>query len=150
MSNYENYINFNDGEGKFEQEEMLKNIVIDLELSNEIKSISSEKNLLIFAEPFCPDCRILVAFVERVRKLNPNNITVEYLSREGNRAKLNMLSENSRIPSVFLMDGIKITKILEEYPDELKDMDIETKILYRQGKMLDELKKAFLKVLKKG
>ena len=150
MSNYENYINFNDGEGKFEQEEMLKNIVIDLELSNEIKSISSEKNLLIFAEPFCPDCRILVAFVERVRKLNPNNITVEYLSREGNRAKLNMLSENSRIPSVFLMDGIKITKILEEYPDELKDMDIETKKIYRQGKMLDELKKAFLKVLKKG
>lgn len=150
MSNYENYINFNDGEGKFEQEEMLKNIVIDLELSNEIKSISSEKNLLIFAEPFCPDCRILVAFVERIRKLNPNNITVEYLSREGNRAKLNMLSENSRIPSVFLMDGIKITKILEEYPDELKDMDIETKKIYRQGKMLDELKKAFLKVLKKG
>lgn len=151
MTNYEEYLGFNEEKDREKQEKFLADIVINYELSEEIKSINSSKNLLIFAEPYCPDCRVLVAFVERIRKLNHANINVEYLSRKDNFGKLNMLSENCRIPSVFLVDGIKITKILEEYPEDiLKNLTEELRYSYRKGEHIQEIAKDFMKVLKKG
>lgn len=147
MTNYEEYLKFGSDSDKEKQVQMLKEINISSKYTDIIKSISSEKNLLIFAEPFCPDCRILVAIVERIRALNPNGINIEYLSREENFGKLNMLSSDNRIPCVFRVDGIKIKKILEEYPSELEVTD-EVKKEYREGKYTDLIIKVLLNALK--
>lgn len=136
MTNFEQYLCFNEEKDKEEQLALLQKINISADQTAKIKGISVKKNLLIFAEPFCPDCRILVAVVERIRKLNQLSINIEYLSRKDNAIKLEMMTENSKIPSVFLLDGLKVTKIMEEYPSGLEITD-ETKKEYRKGKYVD-------------
>ena len=58
-----------------------------------------------------------------------------------------MLSSDNRIPCVFRVDGIKIKKILEEYPSELEVTD-EVKKEYREGKYTDLIIKVLLNALK--
>lgn len=55
MTNYEEYLKFGSDSDKEKQVQMLKEINISSKYTDIIKSISSEKNLLIFAEPFCPE-----------------------------------------------------------------------------------------------
>jgi hypothetical protein len=148
LTNFEKYLEFNSKEDKEKQENLLNNINISAEDTKKIKGISKEKNLLIFAEPFCPDCRILVAIVERIRSLNSLCINVEYLSRKDNFGKLNMLSENNKIPCVFLIDGIKVTKILEEYPNTFENSD-ENILAYRKGQYNQLIINTILNILTK-
>ncbi len=136
MTNYEEYLKFNEEKHAKLQNELLKEININADYTDKIKSINTKKHLLIFAEPFCPDCRILVSIVERIRKLNQVSIDVEYLSRKDNIFKLNMMSKEGKIPCVFLVDGLKVTKILEEYPNDFNATD-ELREDYRQGKYND-------------
>lgn len=51
MTNYEEYLKFGSDSDKEKQVQMLKGINISSKYTDIIKSISSEKNLLIFAEP---------------------------------------------------------------------------------------------------
>lgn len=98
----------------------------------------------IFAEPFCPDCRALVAIVERFIKLN-KNIEVEYIKKD----KLKYIAEEDVIPTVFLIeDDIKQTLILSEFPKEIKyTMTDQIKYDYRTGKYNDLIIQTLLNAL---
>lgn len=152
MTNYNEYLEFDNGEFKEKQEKILSKIVIDVETTNKIKSMSEPKNLLIFAEPHCPDCRTLVAIVERLRTINPTNINIEYKSRVGNEAMLNSMSDEARIPTVFLIDGIKVARIISEFPESVKELFKENgreQVIYdyRTGKYNDYVIKTLVKAL---
>lgn len=136
MGTYNDYLKFNEENDAVKQEEMLKEINIKKEYVDKIKNINTKKHLLIFAEPFCPDCRILIAVVERLKKLNKACIEIEYLSRKDNQFKLNMMSKEGKIPCVFLTEGVKVTKILEEYPDNF-EITPEKRKDYRKGMYVD-------------
>lgn len=144
MSNYEQYLNFNTLEDKLNQEKIIPKIVIPFDVANKITGISEKKVLKIFAEPFCPDCRALVAIVERFIKLN-KNIEVEYIKKD----KLKYIAEEDVIPTVFLIeDDIKQTLILSEFPKEIKyTMTDQIKYDYRTGKYNDLIIQTLLNAL---
>ncbi len=154
MTNYNDYLKFNEDIYAEKQEKVLPKVVIDYDTTDEIKKISKTINLMVFGEPYCPDCRAVVAVLERIRSCNPNCINIEYIPRKGNEYRLNMISEG-KIPTVFLVDGIKLTTIISERPESVKKMieesenPDETIYNFRTGKYNDEIIGALVRVITK-
>ncbi|WP_068268438.1 thioredoxin family protein [Caviibacter abscessus] len=154
MTNYNEYLKFNEDVYAQKQEKILPKIVIDYDTTDAIKKISKSINLMVYAEPYCPDSRAVVAVLERIRKCNPNCINIEYIPRKGNEYKLNMISEG-KIPTVFLVDGIKLTTIISERPEPVKkiiessDNPEEEIYNFRIGKYNSEIISSIIEVITK-
>lgn len=154
MTNYNEYLKFNEEIYVQKQEKILPKIVIDYDAVDTVKKISKTINLMVYAEPYCPDSRAVVAVLERIRKCNPNCINIEYIPRKGNEYKLNMISEG-KIPTVFLVDGIKLTTIISERPEAVRKIidsseNPEEEIYnFRIGKYNNEIISSIIDVITK-
>ena len=92
MNNFDDYLNFSEIEDKEKQLKIMSKIKLSDDTVKKIKNISKKIDFLIFAEPYCPDCRAFVPFMEKFSELNPH-IRVSYLSR----SKLYLRLEKLRI-----------------------------------------------------
>ncbi|VWL85918.1 thioredoxin family protein [Oceanivirga miroungae] len=102
MTNYKEYLAFNNGEFGAYQEKIMDKIEIEHSDEKKIKDIK-KIDLLVFAEPFCPDCRALVAVLQKFESLN-ENINIKYVTREHNYDLLKSYSDEARIPTIVI-DG---------------------------------------------
>ena len=154
MTNYNDYLKFNEDIYAEKQEKILPKVVIDYDTTNKIKKISKTIHLMVFGEPYCPDCRAVVAVLEKIRSCNPNYINIEYIPRKGNETRLKTISEG-KIPTIFLVDGTKLTTIISERPDSVKKLieesenPNETIYNFRTGKYNNEIILAIVRAITK-
>lgn len=92
--------------------------------------------MLIFSEPYCPDCRAITPFFEKCAEVN-DNIKIEYLSREENFSTLSQLNKDARIPSVFYFKNTAFHIFISEFPNFIK------KLMNEDPDMYDEIKYDF-------
>ncbi len=139
MTNYKEYLEFDNGEYKEKQEKVIDKIKFTKENEEKIKKIGN-KNLEILAQPYCPDCRVLVAILENMVIMN-KNIAIKYMEREEN--------SDYRIPTIFLDKEI----IFVEFPKKIKEIleksldKDETIYLYRTGKYNKEVIEELIEIL---
>ena len=100
MNNFDEYLDFSEEEDKEKQLKIMSKIKLSDATAEKIKKINKNIEFLIFAEPYCPDCRAFVPFMEQFTKLNPH-IIVSYLSRTKDGELLSSVSPEARIPSMF-------------------------------------------------
>lgn len=85
-----------------------------------LSKIGKELKMLVFAHPRCPDCIKVVSILENLKKYIPS-LEIDYRQRSIDKDLLLKYSPEGRIPTIFLVDGIKITKLFSEFPENIKE-----------------------------
>ncbi len=120
---YNGYLESDLLEYKEKQEKIFSKIELSDNNIKKIKKIHNTVNLVVFAEVYCPDCRALVPYIEKIRSLN-NKINVSIFPRKGNENYLTAHSKEGKIPTVLMEDLKKgdeiFVPILEEFPEKIK------------------------------
>ena len=152
MNNFNEYLNFSTEEDKEKQLRIMDKIHLSNETTQKIKNIKKDIKLLVFAEPYCPDCKAFVPFIQKFSELNPH-ILVTYISRSENEEFLASLSEEMRIPSMFyyINDSLHITylevpKFVLERAKNGED-EGELRYNYRTGVYNHELEEELLNII---
>ncbi|AHG74157.1 Thiol-disulfide isomerase and thioredoxin [Mannheimia sp. USDA-ARS-USMARC-1261] len=163
MAHFYEYLEFNSDEDRENQLEVYIEVKLEPETEEKLKSIGVQGDWLVMAEPHCPDCVEVVAYFQRMAKLNPN-IKVEYIfCKEAQEAKqfkhdeqLQAVISEQKIPTIFDVSSGKAEVVLSEFPQFLKDKIEEQpeqsdQLIadFRMGKLGKEVEKELLAVLTK-
>ena len=155
MNDFNEYLNYSDEADKAKQLKIMDKIVLSDETKEKIKTIDKKISFLIFAEPYCPDCRAFVPFMEKFAELNPF-IHVAYLSRKDNLELLSSVSKEARIPSMFSYVNGKGHLVYMELPnfvwEKIKNGEDsnELRYNYRTGVYNKEVEKELLDIVLKA
>lgn len=160
-SHFYEYLEFNSDEDREHQLEVYVDVQLTPETEQKIQALGVQGDYLVMAEPFCPDCVEIVAYFQRITKLNPN-INVRYVSRKDNKERKHFDSDEQqqavisaqKIPSIFRLKEGKTELVLREFPAFLKaKMDANPaefdQLLadFRMGKFGKEVEKALAEIL---
>ena len=155
MNDFSEYLNYSDETDKEKQLKIMDKIILGEDTKEKIRTINKGLSFVIFAEPYCPDCRAFVPFMEKFAELNPL-IQVTYLSRKDNLELLVSLSKEARIPSMFAYVNGKTTLVYMELPNfvwkRIKNGEDESELRYsyRTGVYNKEVEKELLDVVLKA
>ncbi|TDT71827.1 thioredoxin-like protein [Hypnocyclicus thermotrophus] len=150
--NYNEYLRSSLIEYRKKQEKIFSKISLKKENIKKIKNIKTKVNIVVFAEIYCPDSRAVIPFLEKTRQEN-ENIDLYIFPREGNEHYLSKITNETKIPSIFIEDieQEELCLIYEEILPDLKfkikehilrdEKDIAQEIIYnyRIGKYNDQL-----------
>ena len=133
------------------QNSIFEKIKIKEETAEKLKTINKKIKLILFAEIYCPDCRIFIPFLARFRDEN-KNIQIEVGKRSGQENEIKKEFGVDKIPTLLKQCGTEYKKIYEEFPDTLKlKMESEPAVLkgqyiheYRVGRYNLEIEKQLL------
>ncbi|VEI47288.1 thiol-disulfide isomerase/thioredoxin [Actinobacillus equuli] len=97
MAHFYEYLEFSSDEDRENQLEVYVDVKLEAETEEKLKALGVQGDWLVMAEPYCPDCVEIVAYFQRMTKLNPN-INVKYVSRKDNKERkhLTVMSSNKR------------------------------------------------------
>ena len=146
------------GEGtKGERARIFKNnsrLNLNDEITNFIKNIDFEVNLLVSGEIWCPDFQLNATVLKRFLDINPNfNMSVITMAR-GKKfmsPHLNIEKENFKGPTIAFLDkDFNILGVFEERPQVVKNMPCfdDIKLEYYKGKYLLDTANEFYNILK--
>ena len=117
------------------------NLFLSLENINQIKKIKKPISIIVFSEPYCPDCTIGTTIINKIAKENPN-ISIRYYSREGNEELLMKYTKKTKIPSI-----ISNQKCYIEFPQKIEPINQIKIDQYRQGNYNAEVIKELIDIL---
>lgn len=147
FNTFENYLNFNQEKDRTNQLQALTKI----QLKHKEKISKLRNNLLIVAEPFCPDCVIIVAMLEKMAQINPN-IQLNFINRI-ERDNLNF-TQTSKIPAIYDLDEQGQNLIFNEFPKFLKEIKTESfaelRVKLHQHQLNDALETEIIELLTKS
>lgn len=121
---YQGYLNSDLLEYKEKQEKIFEKIQLSNNSITMIKNIKVTVNLVVFAEVYCPDCRAIIPYIEKIRQLN-SKINVSIFPRTGNETYLVAHSAQAKIPTVLMEDLRRgednFVPVYEEFPEFIKE-----------------------------
>jgi hypothetical protein len=146
--NIEEYLKTVDSIGINTIVELLKSYNFEVDLNHLLK-----KEIIIFSESWCMDCKINVTILNEIFKQNGFK-NVRYLKREKNEELLYELSNDKRIPTMLLMSEGKVEKVFIERPKKVNDIFendkrhiVENMEKYKKGEYIDFSIEALVKFL---
>ena len=163
MAHFYEYLEFSSDEDRENQLDVYVGIELSPETEAKIKVMNVSGDWLVMAEPYCPDCVEIVAYFQRITKLNPN-INVKYVSRKDNKERKHFDSDEQqqaviaaqKIPSIFDIRNGKTELVLNEFPAFLKakmeanpEQFDELKADFRMGKFGKEVEAELVEILTK-
>lgn len=163
MAHFYEYLEFNDETDREHQLDVYVGVQLAPTTEAALKALSVQGDWLVMAEPYCPDCVEIVAYFQRMAKLNPN-IKVKYVSRKANKERQHFDSDAQqqaviaaqKIPSIFDLRHGKTELVLSEFPAFLKakmtacpEQFDQLKADFRMGKFGREVEAELLSILTK-
>ena len=163
MAHFYEYLEFSSNEDRENQLDVYVGIELSPETESKIKALNITGDWLVMAETYCPDCVEIVAYFQRITKLNPN-IKVKYVSRKDNKERKYFDSDEQqqaviaaqKIPSIFDIHNGKTELVLNEFPAFLKakmeanpEQFDELKADFRMGKFGKEVEAELVEILTK-
>ena len=152
MSTFNDYLKYDQNE-EYERKQLIimEKITFSDETLKKIKTIHNEIRIIAVAQVYCPDCRAIIAFMQKFAELNPN-IKIKYKTKED--AKDLKYGNIERIPTlirytddtdeIFLSEFPKVVKkMMEEEPEKFEDI----KYNFRTGKYNTEIEKELVDYL---
>lgn len=112
-----------------------------------LKNLRSSIKIIAFAEIYCPDCQIIVPYLEKMAKAS-HRFEYSVIKRQGSEDYLKKISGNTKIPTFILIDkNAEKNKIMIEFPKKIKDKielsksNLQDQIIeeYRAGKYRAEI-----------
>lgn len=125
---YNEYLISSLKEYHLKQDEIYEKISLTEEVIEKVKEIRINTNIIVFAEIYCPDSRIVLPLVEKMRQIN-DRLNVYIFPRAGNEKYMELHTEHSKIPSIMVEDiGLpedELILIYEEFlPSFKKDLEL--------------------------
>ncbi|BDU49693.1 thioredoxin family protein [Haliovirga abyssi] len=108
---YEGYLNSSLEEYKEKQIKVSNFIKLEEKIIEKLKEIKSEKNILVFAETYCPDSREVMAVLNEMKKYVKINLYI--FPRKDNEDELKKITGYAKIPTLIKLDESK--KITNNY-----------------------------------
>lgn len=150
--NYDMYLeNATDDEKKIIKD-IYENSQLSIEMIEKIKGIKEKINLLVFAEPYCKDCAVVLSFLEKMSKLN-KYISIKILPRKTNENILSKYNESERIPTIVNLSN-EDKGVFSEFPKIVQEKiknDQENKSFivseFRNGKYNKFVEEEILKII---
>lgn len=143
--NYEEYLDSSLEEYKEKQLKIEGFIELEDDTIEKLKNIKNERNILVFAETYCPDSREVMAVLNEMKKYVKINLYI--FPRKDNEDELKKITGYAKIPTLIKLDKNKnITgDYFIEFPDKFRDIlknktetEIKDKIHeFRRGKYND-------------
>lgn len=97
----------------------LKKMMLSREEAKLFQTIYEPVKLLVFCDISCNDCRIFLAILENIRRMNPQ-IQYRIANREENREVMTQLDMNCRIPLAVKITEQNPVVLFNELPDALR------------------------------
>lgn len=127
MAHFYEYLEFNTDEDRENQLDVYVNVQLSPETEARLKALDVQGEYLVMAEPFCPDCVEVVAYFQKMAKLNPN-LNVRYVSRKEKKerkhydseAQQQVVMQAEKIPSIFRLHNGETTLVLSEFPASIQ------------------------------
>jgi hypothetical protein len=105
------------------QSKIYDKISLDPDVINKIKELRINTNIIVFAEIHCPDSRVVIPILEKMR-LENDKINLYIFPRTGNEKYMELHTENSKMPSIMIEDiGLgedELVLIYEEFLPSFK------------------------------
>lgn len=127
------------------------------QMMDEISAITDDVKILVFSEPWCPDCVINLTVLELLAE-HSENMTVRVVGRDGNEALISSFNTERKayIPTFLVFVNEKLTGVFIEQPDLLKqrmlDGSQKDRIVcmqdYRAGKYADATAEELLEYIR--
>lgn len=124
---------------------------------HEISGLTDDVQVLVFSEPWCPDCVINLTVLEMMAEHSPR-LSVKILGRDGNEAIIGAHNTERKayIPTFLVFVNNKLTGIFVERPEMLKQQIAEgnqaDRIVcmqdYKAGKYSDATAEELLEYIK--
>ncbi|MDO4534524.1 MAG: thioredoxin family protein [Clostridium perfringens] len=122
------------------------------ETIDKVKNIKKNINILVFAEPYCKDCAVVLCCLMKMKDLN-NNMNIKILPRKNNEDILEKYNNEKRIPTIINLDN-KEKEIFSEFPkviqEKIKDSEDEKSVIiseFRSGKYDNFVEKDLMEIL---
>lgn len=154
---YEEYLKGYTEEQASKQEKRYEQAVLDEAALKGVNNIKDAANVVVFSEGYCPDCHVVIPFVNKMADLN-SNIKVHFMNRTGNEALLEQMTGEVRIPTVmFFTKDMEPKGVYIEFPEGLKEKmagkaieEIKAMVSdYRHGKYNELIQSEILNILTK-
>ncbi|WP_156299091.1 thioredoxin family protein [Streptobacillus canis] len=151
MAAFKDYLRFTDEmEYMDRQIRLLGEVNLTEDEQEELETVDKEVKLLAFAHPKCPDCAVVIAVLEAMRRFIPN-IDVDYRKRSEDKELLLQYSPEGKIPTIFITEGIKVTRIFSEFPEKIKELienNAEEKEKFHRGEYNKEIYNQILEYIR--
>jgi hypothetical protein len=149
--------------GRSREIEKLLSRMDNLDMAESLKSAALEVNervtLVVFGWMSCPDCTVVIPYIEKVKRLNPRISTLYFGRNDATRTILRNLAGASGTPAIFTarQDGTLIGPYYHEYPqiararlESARDNDEKHDIIrdFRNGKYEAELQEELAGMLR--
>jgi len=123
----------------------------------EITALKDDVRVLVFSEPWCPDCVINLTVLELMAE-HSHNLSVKVLGKEGHEALISSFNTERKafIPTFLIFVNDKLTGVFVEQPEVLKQLLLDgsqkDRIVamqdYRSGKYADATAEELLEYIK--
>ncbi|MBF7097370.1 thioredoxin family protein [Alkalibacter mobilis] len=109
-----------------------------------LDGVLSEVKLLVFCETDCNDCRVVLATLENMRRINPL-INYKITRRENNVEIMENFHKEARIPMIIKLSNDSSAIIFHELPEKYKQLSVGSidderellRVKFRKGKFKD-------------
>ncbi len=88
---------------KERQIKLYEEVNLSIDTKNIIKNSKKEIKIIVFAEIYCPDCRIVMPFLEKINRSN-DKIRLFIFPREGYEDLMKEYTAKVRIPTIITLD----------------------------------------------
>lgn len=112
---FEQYIGSASNEDKEKHLYYLQKMMLTEKEKTFVLDIQADKNLLVFSDLFCPDCRVTLTLLENMKQVN-SRIDYKILSRKGHEGIMKQVSGTARIPLIIDFSKDKAQVLYNEYP----------------------------------
>jgi hypothetical protein len=119
-------------------------ISVNDELRSSAEGVGAPLTLIVFGWMPCPDCEVVVPYVEAIKRLNPAMISTSYFDRTDDVKTLALsLAGVYKIPTIFAArpDGTLLGPYYLEYPQNVRSIVDSEGDDERKQAVIDEFRK---------
>ncbi|TDX46793.1 thioredoxin family protein [Orenia marismortui] len=127
MLNLNDAISFNDflnsstNEYKEDQLRLCEDIQLSKSTKRKVLEVETKIDLIVFSEIYCPDCRIVMPFLQQLEEIN-NNIIIYIFPRKSYEELMKEYTATAKIPTIlrFNSNNNSIGEFVE-FPEKIKE-----------------------------
>ncbi|WP_018249783.1 thioredoxin family protein [Orenia marismortui] len=118
---FKDFLNSSSNEYKEDQLRLCEDIELSNSAKRKVLEVETKIDLIVFSEIYCPDCRIVIPFLQQIEEIN-NNITIYIYPRKSYEDLMKEYTGTAKIPTILRVNSNnKSIGEFIEFPKKIKE-----------------------------